>query len=77
MRHPQYVGFVLIMFGFLLQWPTILTIAMFPVLVVMYGYLAKREEEDMVAQFGQQYRDYAARTPRFLPKLGEQTIPQT
>ena len=70
MRHPQYVGFVLIMFGFLLQWPTILTLAMFPVLVVMYGYLAKREEVDMMAEFGKEYRDYAARTPRFLPRIG-------
>jgi protein-S-isoprenylcysteine O-methyltransferase Ste14 len=70
MRHPQYVGFVLIMFGFLLQWPTILTLAMFPVLAVMYGYLAKREEADMLAEFGKEYQDYAARTPRFLPRMG-------
>jgi len=69
-RHPQYVAFVLIMFGFLLQWPTILTLAMFPVLVVMYGYLAKREEADMVARFGKEYELYAAKTPRFIPKLG-------
>ena len=77
MRHPQYAGFVLIMFGFLLQWPTILTLAMFPVLVVMYGYLAKREEEDMLGQFGPQYREYAARTPRFFPRLGaDNPVPQ-
>jgi protein-S-isoprenylcysteine O-methyltransferase Ste14 len=70
MRHPQYVAFVAIMFGFLLQWPTILTLAMFPVLVAMYGYLAKREEADMSAQFGKEYDTYAAATPRFIPKLG-------
>jgi len=70
MRHPQYVAFVLIMFGFLLQWPTFLTLAMFPVLVVMYGYLATREEADMAVQFGREYEMYAARTPRFIPKLG-------
>lgn len=69
-RHPQYIGFVSIMFGFLLQWPTILTVAMFPVLVVMYGYLARREERDMEAQFGEAYRQYAAKTPRFIPKWG-------
>lgn len=69
-RHPQYVAFVLIMFGFLLQWPTILTLAMFPILVVMYGYLAIREEADMKVQFGNEYEIYAARTPRFIPKLG-------
>ena len=67
LRHPQYVAFVLIMFGFLLQWPTILTLAMFPVLAVMYGWLAKREEADMRTEFGAEYDAYAARTPRFFP----------
>jgi protein-S-isoprenylcysteine O-methyltransferase Ste14 len=43
-RHPQYVGFILVMFGFLVQWPTLLTLAMFPVLVVMYVKLARNEE---------------------------------
>lgn len=69
MRHPQYVGFVLIMFGFMLQWPTLLTVVMFPILVFMYGYLARKEEADMELQFGDEYRRYAARTPRFLPDL--------
>lgn len=69
MRHPQYAAFVLIMFGFLLQWPTLLTLFMFPVLVFMYGYLARKEEADMELQFGEPYRQYAARTPRFLPRL--------
>lgn len=69
-RHPQYIGFVLIMFGFLLQWPTLVTLAMFPVLVFMYARLATREEADMDAQFGEQYLEYARRTPRFFPRLG-------
>lgn len=68
-RHPQYVAFVLVMFGFLLQWPTLLTLAMFPVLVGMYAHLARKEEADMLARFGDEYRRYAARTPRFLPAL--------
>jgi methanethiol S-methyltransferase len=42
-RHPQYVAFIAIMFGFLLQWPTLLTLAMFPVLVAMYVHLAHSE----------------------------------
>ena len=68
-RHPQYVGFVAILFGFLLQWPTILTIAMFPVLLLMYARLAITEERDMHAQFGDEYARYAARTPRFVPSV--------
>jgi protein-S-isoprenylcysteine O-methyltransferase Ste14 len=68
-RHPQYVGFVLIMFGFLLQWPTLLTLLMFPILVAMYVRLAIIEERQADKEFGQVWRDYAARTPRFLPRL--------
>jgi protein-S-isoprenylcysteine O-methyltransferase Ste14 len=70
MRHPQYAGFVLIMTGFLLQWPTLVTFAMFPILLFMYARLAKREEEDMLAQFGNEYRRYRAAVPAFIPKLG-------
>lgn len=69
-RHPQYVAFVLIMFGFLLQWPTIVTLVMFPILVFVYARLAKTEEQDMVAEFGQEYEQYRRRTPPFIPALG-------
>lgn len=76
MRHPQYVAFVLILLGFLLQWPTLLTLAMFPVLVAMYAWLSRREEADMERMFGEEYRRYAARTPRFLLRLsGSQDQP--
>lgn len=69
-RHPQYIGFVLIMFGFLLQWPTLVTLVMFPILVFMYARLARREEAEMVAQFGDAYRRYKDRVPAFFPRLG-------
>jgi len=68
-RHPQYGGFVLIMLGFLLQWPTILTLLMFPVLVCMYTRLARREEHEVLAEFGETYAHYAAHTPAFLPRI--------
>lgn len=68
-RHPQYVGFVLIMFGFLLQWPTLVTLAMFPILVYMYARLARREEQEVLAEFGDEYRSYMARTPAFIPRM--------
>lgn len=68
-RHPQYVGFIMIMFGFLLQWPTLLTLAMFPVLTWMYVRLAQSEEQDAIAEFGEAYRAYARDVPRFIPQL--------
>lgn len=69
-RHPQYVGFALIMFGFLLQWPTLLTLGMFPVLVYMYTRLARSEERESLAEFGEAYRQYMNEVPPFIPRLG-------
>jgi protein-S-isoprenylcysteine O-methyltransferase Ste14 len=70
-RHPQYDGFILIMLGFLLQWPTIVTLIMFPILVTMYIRLARREEKEVAEEFGDEYRSYAAKTPAFLPQASQ------
>ncbi len=67
-RHPQYVGFILIMLGFLLQWPTILTIIMFPILVWMYARLARSEEKEAQKEFGALWDEYAEKTPAFIPR---------
>lgn len=69
-RHPQYGAFVLIMFGFLLQWPTLVTLVMFPILVFMYARLARIEEREVKAEFGEEYLRYAANTPAFFPRFG-------
>lgn len=67
LRHPQYTAFVLIMSGFLLQWPTLITLTMFPLLVFAYVRLARREEREAAAVFGDAWARYASRTPAFLP----------
>ncbi len=72
-RHPQYAGFVLVMFGFLLQWPTLLTLAMFPVLVYMYVRLARIEERETRAEFGVEYERYMREVPGFVPRLRDLT----
>jgi Cu+-exporting ATPase len=66
-RHPQYDGFILIMFGFLLQWPTLVTLVMFPILVVTYVRLGRREEREVRAEFGPVWDAYARQTPAFIP----------
>ena len=68
-RHPQYAGFILIMLGFLFQWPTLVTLIMFPILVAMYVKLARREEREVLAEFGANYRRYMESTPAFFPRL--------
>ena len=81
-RHPQYAGFMAIMIGFLLQWPTIPTLVMFPILVLVYRRLAISEERETQARFGSDWDAYASATPRFFPRrhrvpprVGEATAP--
>jgi protein-S-isoprenylcysteine O-methyltransferase Ste14 len=66
-RHPQYVAFMVIMMGFLVQWPTLVTIIMFPILVYMYVRLARYEERAALAEFGDTYRKYMHEVPAFVP----------
>ncbi len=68
-RHPQYLGFFLVILGFLIQWPTVLTLAMAPILLFMYRRLARREEEQLIEQFGENYERYRARVSAFVPTL--------
>jgi protein-S-isoprenylcysteine O-methyltransferase Ste14 len=68
LRHPQYSGLFLVIIGMLIQWPTIITALMFPVLVFVYYRLAKREEKEVIALFGEEYRQYMTNTPMFILK---------
>lgn len=70
LRHPQYAAFIVVMTGFLLQWPTLVTLALFPVLVTAYVRLAAHEEKQALAEFGDDYRDYMRATPAWWPRLG-------
>jgi methanethiol S-methyltransferase len=69
MRHPQYAGFVLVLTGFLVQWPTLLTLAMYPFLIWLYARLARAEERDTRARFGSDFDSYARLVPAFIPNL--------
>lgn len=67
-RHPQYSGLILGILGALVQWPTLITLIMAPVLVVTYYRLARREERELEQRFGDEYAVYRARTPMLLPR---------
>lgn len=69
MRHPQYFGLFLLTTGMLIQWPTILTIVMWPILIFAYYRLAMREEKQAIDQFGAEYEEYREKVPAFIPKV--------
>lgn len=70
-RHPQYTGLFIGLFGEgVVHWPTVFSVALFPVIVLAYGLLARNEEKRVLEQFGDQYRAYMRRVPMFIPRLG-------
>jgi protein-S-isoprenylcysteine O-methyltransferase Ste14 len=73
-RHPQYSGLFIIMVGMLIQWPTIITALMFPVLLYVYYRLSKREEGEMIKLFGDEYRRYMGKTPMFIPRSRKEVM---
>jgi len=66
-RHPQYTGLLLLSLGMMIEWATLPMLIMFPVMVFMYTRLAKKEEKDMINEFGEDYQRYMARTKMFVP----------
>ena len=66
-RHPQYLGIMLAVFGQLVHWPTLITVVLLPVFVFVYVRLARKEEQDMVSRFGAAYEAYRRRVPMFVP----------
>lgn len=69
MRHPQYTGLFLIVFGEgIVHWPTIVSVVAFPVIVLAYTILSRKEERQMLEKFGERYREYQRRVPRFIPR---------
>ncbi len=69
MRHPQYFGLFIMTIGMLIQWPTITTFIMWPILMLMYYRLARKEERDMESRFGESYLTYKKQVPMFWPRL--------
>lgn len=70
-RHPQYTGLFVALFGEgVVHWPTIFSVALFPVIVLVYWLLARREEKRVLEEFGDEYRAYQRRVPMFIPRIG-------
>ncbi len=74
-RHPQYSGLFLITIGMLIQWPTLITLIMWPVLMIAYYRLALREEKAVIEQFGEVYLEYKRRVPAFIPRRSRNRQP--
>lgn len=71
-RHPQYTGLFIALFGEgVVHWPTIFSVGLFPLIILAYYFLARKEERDMIHHFDDEYRAYMNRVPMFIPKWGQ------
>lgn len=75
-RHPQYSGIIIALFGQIIHWPTIITVALFPMIVAAYVLLARKEERRMFEQFSDEYREYRRRVPMFFPRFWRPPVPR-
>ncbi len=66
-RHPQYLGILVLTSGMLVQWVTLPALLMWPILVVLYYRLAREEEKEVEEKFGEKYREYKRKVPMLLP----------
>lgn len=62
-RHPQYLGFILLILGWFFGWPTIITVIFSPILIYKYLRAGQSEEKDAEAFFGAEYKKYRDSTP--------------
>lgn len=70
MRHPQYTGIFVITLAFMIQWPTLATLILWPFVIAMYVRLARREERDVMVEYPEAYAAYKERVPAFIPRPG-------
>lgn len=71
-RHPQYTGILLALFGEgVVHWPTVFSVGLYPIIVIAYVWLARREERELIKKLGDEYRSYQRHVPMFFPRWGE------
>ena len=68
-RHPQYTGIFCFTLGWVVHWPSYVTLVLWPILLTAYVWLAKQEEQQVIQEFGEQYLTYTRKTRRFIPFL--------
>lgn len=64
-RHPQYLGFLMIIIGWCIGWPTIMSIVFTCILTFMYIRVCWKEEKEVSQQIPE-YQNYKQSVPFFV-----------
>jgi protein-S-isoprenylcysteine O-methyltransferase Ste14 len=68
-RHPQYLGFILLATGWIFAWPTVIVLILYPFLVGIFLYQAVSEDKLLENKYKSKFVNYKKRTGFILPKL--------
>lgn len=67
-RHPMYLGSILLYVGFWITTLSLLTLIPLLIVIIGYNYLATSEEHILEAKFGNEYLEYKKRVPKWIPR---------
>ena len=68
LRHPVYLGRILLNMGFLIMFPIMQMLFVTIVFILIWLLVAKYEEIILIKKFGKKYKSYKKKVPMFIPK---------
>ena len=71
-RHPMYTSFITFSLAVAIISSNLLLIIFAIIVVIPFPWMARKEEEMLIEQFGQDYTEYMERTGRFFPPIRKQ-----
>lgn len=66
-RHPQYLGILLATLSLIIYRFSPISVMLWPILVIIYYRLARKEEKEIEGKFGEKYREYRRNVSMFMP----------
>lgn len=69
-RHPQYLGGLLAHIGISFLLSALYSLVFTPLVVVLVYLISRKEEEELIREFGEEYEDYRRNVPMLIPRLG-------
>ncbi|MBK5191347.1 MAG: isoprenylcysteine carboxylmethyltransferase family protein [Methanosarcinales archaeon] len=68
-RHPIYLGAILLYLGFIIISLSIISFCIWLVIILFYYVISRYEEKLLIDKLGSQYEEYMNEVPMFIPRI--------
>jgi len=72
-RHPQYLGGLLAHLGISILLSAFYSLLLTPMIIAVVYLISRKEEKEILKEFGKEYEDYRGKVPMLVPKHQERT----